>query len=234
MSPPSIERRFVCIADRAAVALASVVSSYLFEQGTYLALFAFPAVLAPAAEGDDVSSEAYVSNAMAGSAATFINNAWARMNGSRYLILAGLSADQISYLSIPAGVTVISVRELTRVRESLSVLPLPDRPQLRCKRSDILTGLFAAQRTGKTLEMDEDAVQLPDVGKTGAGIIVVEDDDVGSVVAVNYASSLGANLLVVPKAGKREVREIHRSLQEWKANGDDTHKQVVENAVSRG
>jgi hypothetical protein len=230
---PPIEKRCICIADRDAVALAAVISSYLFEQGTYFPLFTFPAVNAPMTEGDDVSSETYLSNAMGGSAATFINNAWARMHGSPYLILAGLSADQISYLSIPQGVEVINVASLTDVHERLRVLSLRERPKLRCKRSDVLRGLFVAQRTEKILEIEEGAGPLPDMDKTKTGIIVVEDDDVGSVVAVNYASSVGANLLVVPKTGKREVREIHRSLQEWKTNGDDTHRRTVENAVTK-
>jgi hypothetical protein len=231
-SPP-IEKRWICIADRDAVALAAVVSSYLFEQGTYLVLFTFPAVITPMTEEDEVSSQTYLSNAMGSSAATFINNAWTRMRGSRYLVLAGLSADQTSYLSIPKGVEVINVQALASVHERFRVLPLLDRPQLRCKRSDILRGLFVAQRIGKTLEIDEGAGPLPDSDKTTAGIVLVEDDDVGSVIAVNYASSVGANLLVVPKAGKQEVRKIHKSLQEWKTNGDDTHRQTVEDAVIR-
>ena len=133
VSAPPIEKRWICVADRGAVALAAVVSSYLFERGTYLPLFTFPAVIAPLTEGDDVTSEAYLSNAMGSSAATFINNAWARMHGSRFLILAGLSADQISYLSIPKGVEVINVPALTSVHEVLKVLPLRDRPKLKCK-----------------------------------------------------------------------------------------------------
>ena len=128
---------------------------------------------------------------------------------------------------------MISVPALTGVHESLKELPLRDRPQLRCKRLDVLRGLFAAQRTGKTLEIDEDAGPLADIDKTNSGVIVVEDDDVGSVVAVNYASSLGANLLVVPNAGKLEVAAIHRSLHEWKTNGDDSHRRTVENAVNK-
>ena len=230
---PPIEKRWICIADRGAVALAAVVSSYLFEQRTYLPLFTFPAVIAPMTQGDDVSSETYLSNAMGSSTATFINNAWARMHGSQYLILVGLSEDQISYLSIPKGVEVINVPALTGVRESLKVLPLRDRPKLRCKRSDVLRGLFIAQKVGKTLEIDESAEPLPDMDKMNTGIIVVEDDDVGSVVAVNYASSVGASLLVVPKAGRREVSAIHRSLHEWKTNGDDIHRRAVQDAVIR-
>ncbi len=115
---PLIEKRWICIADRGAVTLAAVVSSYLFEHGTYPPLFAFPAVIAPKTETDDVRSEIYLSNVMSSSAATLINNAWARMHGSRYLVLAGLSADQVSYLSIPKGVEVINIparlRTLTR------------------------------------------------------------------------------------------------------------------------
>lgn len=228
---PLIEKRWICVADRGAVALAAVVSSYLFEHGTYLPLFTFPAVIAPMSEVDDVSSEIYLSNVMGSSAATFINNAWARMHGSRYLILAGLSTGQISYLAVPKGVEVINISALTSVHGSLSPLLLRHRPKLKCKRSDVLRGLFIAQSVGKTLEVDEGAAQLPGMNSKNTGIIVVEDDDVGSVVAVNYASSVGASLTVVPKAGRREVSAVHRSLQEWKTNGDDIHRKAVQDAV---
>src|SRR3954464_7110365 len=100
---PLIEKRCICIADRGAVGLGAVISSYLFEPETYLPLFTFPALTVAKANGDHVSSEVYLSNGMGSEGATFINNAWARMRGSAYLIRAGLSAEQISYLSMPKG-----------------------------------------------------------------------------------------------------------------------------------
>src|SRR4051812_11356653 len=61
---PLIEKRCICIADRGAVVLGAVISSYLFEPETYLPLFTFPAITVAKANGDHVSSEVYLSNLM--------------------------------------------------------------------------------------------------------------------------------------------------------------------------
>ena len=231
LPPPFIEKRCIVIADRDAVPLSAVISSYLFEPGTYLPLFTFPAVTAPKADGDDIPPEAYLSNAMGGEAATFINNAWARIHGSEYLVLAGLNAEQTSYISIPRGVKVIRIASPTEVREKLGVMPLRDRPELKCRAVDALKGLFAAERAARRLVMDESADPVTDADLTPGGIIVAEQDDVCSVIAVNYAASVGANLRLVPKATKSEIKQIHRSLQAWKQGGDGSQLEIVEEAV---
>ena len=192
----------------------------------------FPSVIAPMADGDQVASDAYLSNAMGNNAATFINNAWARMRGSEYLLLAGLSDHQMSYLSIPRGVKVVVIKSLADVPEKLSVLPLHDRPHLRCQAFDALRGLFCAQRTGRRLLIDESADKVQDIEATQGGVVVVEQDDVGSVIAVNYAAAVGANLRLVSKVTKREVKEVHRSLQAWKEFDDNSQLDVVRRAVN--
>src|SRR6266478_6621309 len=100
---PPINDRYICIVDREALSLAAVISSYLFEANSYLPLFTFPTVTAPKTDGDPQSSDVYLSNLMGSDASIFINNAWARMGGSEYVVLAGLSANQRTYLSMPKG-----------------------------------------------------------------------------------------------------------------------------------
>jgi hypothetical protein len=135
-------------------------------------------------------------------------------------------------VSIPTGVSVIHITSPTEVCEKLAPLPLRDRPEVKCTRSEVLKGLSFAQKTGRRLAIDESADPIPNLERTHGGIVVVEDDDVCSVVAVNYASSVGANLLVVPKIAKRELKAIHKSLQAWKINGADAHLDVVKEAVT--
>jgi hypothetical protein len=193
----------------------------------------FPAVAAPKSEGDDPQPESYLSNLTGQAAALFINNAWARMHGSEYVILAGLEPDQKSYLSLPKGTKVIEIAELTDIYQKLSVFSSTNRQELRCKQSDLLNGLFLAERAGRILILDEAAGPLPQPEKVKAGIVVVENNcDVATVIAVNYASSVGANLLVVRPVGKREISGIHRSIHEWKAKNDDTQRQRVKDAIT--
>jgi hypothetical protein len=232
---PDIENRCICIADGDAVILTAVISSYLFKTNFYLPFFTFPAVTGPKIEGEDhTQSDVHLSNLLGVATAVFINNAWARMRGSEHVILAGLSADQVSYLSFPTGTRVIEIAGLTDVHLKLSALSLPNQPELRCKPSDVLNGLFMAENEGKRLTIDENAELLPKMETTRAGVVVVEDNEhVGSVVAVNYASAVQASLLVVPPIGKRDVRVIHRYIQEWRDKGDEAQLRKVKDAVNK-
>ncbi len=229
---PEINDRYLYIVDRDSVALAAVTSSYLSRTESYLPLFMFPPMTAAKSDGDNLRSDNYLSNLLGNDAAVLINNAWARMRGSEYLILVGLSRNQASYLSIPKGTKVIEIADLGDIAKKLSALALPEQGELTCKTSDILKGLFIAQREGKRLVVDEGARALPEAEKRKGGIVVVENnDDASSVIAVNYASSVNANLLVVDPIAKRDVHHIHRSIQEWKDKGDDAQLQKVKDTI---
>jgi len=229
---PALTDRYLCIVDRDAGPLAAVISSYLFEKDRYLPLFMFPPMTAPKTNGDNLQSDIYLSNLLGNDTSVLINNAWARMGGSEYLILAGLSRNQRSYLSIPNGTKIIEIADLGDVTKQLSTGVPPKAGEVRCRNSDILKGLWIALRERKTLVIDEDAKALPEAEKRKGGVVVVENDgDVGSVVAVNYASSVGANLVVVDPIGKREVQNLHRFLRDWKDTGDVAQLQKVKDAV---
>lgn len=159
--PPALADRYLCIVDRDSAALAAVISSYLFQKNSYLPLFLFPPVTAPKTSGDNLRSEIYLSNAMGSDASVLINNAWARMGGSQYLILAGLSGVQKSYLSIPIGTKIIEIGGLDDVAAQFSTIASQGHAELRCKASDILIGLSVAQREGKRLVIDERAPAIP-------------------------------------------------------------------------
>jgi hypothetical protein len=230
---PAIDDRYICIVDRDAVALAAVISSYLFNPQSYPPLFMFPPVTAPKSGGDNLDeSHIYLSNLMGGDASTLINNAWARMGGSEYLILAGLNANQKTYLSIPKGSRVIDIAEVPDVHEKLLTLVLRAQEELRCKTSDILSGLFIAQKEGKRLVIDEGASAFPKVVEAKRGIVVVENNgDATSVIAVNYASSVDANLLVVDPIAKLEADRVPTSIQGWKDSGDDAQMRWLKDTI---
>jgi hypothetical protein len=74
---PALIGRFLCIVDRDSIALAAVISSYLFEKNSYLPLFLFPPMTAARTEGDNLNSETYLSNLLGSDTSVLINNAWA-------------------------------------------------------------------------------------------------------------------------------------------------------------
>jgi hypothetical protein len=70
------------------------------------------------------------------------------------------------------------------------------------------------------------------VAHTTNGLVVVENNaDATSVIAVNYASSVDANLLVVDRLAEHEVDVIQMSIREWKENGNDAQLQRVKDGT---
>jgi hypothetical protein len=231
---PKIDRRYICIADRDDIVLAAVVSSCLFELGVYVPLFLFPAVKHPQSDEEHRMTDAYMSNLLGSEASVLINNAWARMGGSEYAILAGLSEAQKSFLHLPAGVKVIEISALAEIPQKLGPFAASSRLELRCKSSDILEGLYLAHQAGKRLVVDESAEPLhAQAATSGKGIVTVEKvTDATPVVAVNYASSVDANILLVDPLPEGQGRHIPQLIQGWKERGESADLQRISDAVS--
>jgi hypothetical protein len=229
--PPRLDNRFVCIVDRDAVALAAVISSYLFETGSYLPVFLFPSVRVGKVVNATFMSEGYAANLMASPADILINNALARMGGCEHLILAGLSDAQKSFLTLPRQSNVIEIADLSDVPVGLSSVA-PARRELRCRAIDILNGLVVAQRRQRRLLIDEGARDVPEVVNLEEAMIVVEKtDDASPVLAVNYASAMGASVLIVDSFTRAEARSIQRWIQAWKTRDDRRQFEKLEAAV---
>jgi hypothetical protein len=230
---PAIDKRYICIADRDALALAAVISSYLFRPASYVPLFLFPPVKLSRTDEDRPMTDGYLSNLMGSEASILINNAWARMGGGECVILAGLTQQQKSFLSFPSAIKIIEIKTLSDIQPKLSSLAIPERDELRYKTSDILKGLFLAQKHQKRLMIDESAEALPELVQSGKGIVVVENvTDASPVIAINYANSVDANILIVDPLPEHEGQNIQTWIQEWKERGDCTQLQKLKDTVS--
>ncbi len=150
-SIPHVDSRFICIVDRERVQLAAAISSYLYTDGTYFAIFGFPRIGHPSRPEAVLGDDDYISNIIATEVATLISNALARMGHCQYLILAGLSDAQRSYIRIPDEVNVIEIAGLDRVPEMLSPVGIAKLGLLKCRPQQALLGLYTAGRTGNGL-----------------------------------------------------------------------------------
>jgi hypothetical protein len=230
---PEINRRYVCIADREATVLTAVISSYIFVPGSYTPVFLFPKVLAPKAVGDpEFMSEGYAANLMASPAAILINNALARIWPCEYLILAGLSEAQKTFLILPEESRIIDIPDIASVPSRLSGISPESGGEIRCRADDVLQALFIAQRRRKRIIVDESVHQLPEVVTLQKGIVVIEkSDDAAPVLAVNYAGSIGASVLVVDSVTRSEAREVQTCIYDWKQNGEPSGFERLAKAV---
>ena len=232
--PPKLNHQYACVADRDAISLSAVISSYLFVPGTYLPLFLLRRVhVAHTEEEVGFLSEGYVAELMAGQDSVFISNALGRMGAPKYLILAGLNEAQKSYLLLPKGSTVIEIADVSEVESKL--LPLTEvREELRCKAEDILSGLVVAQIRQKRLVLDENAPPLPEVVQLrNAAIVVEQADDAAAVVAINYGNAVNASVLLVDALVKDETRQVQKWIQDWKENDNPEPYQKIKEEVER-
>jgi hypothetical protein len=196
-------------------------------------MFLFPPVKHLRTDEGSLMSDGYLSNLMGGEASTLINNAWARMGEREYVILAGLTEQQKNYLALPEGTRAIEIQKVSEVYPKLSPLVGPKRQELRCATSDILKALFLAQKQRKSLVIDESAPPLRIPDGPAKGIIVIEEaTDASPVIAINFASSIDANILLVSPLSEDEERNVPKWIQTWKERGDETGLQELKNTVS--
>lgn len=191
-------------------------------------------VLIPRADDPFFMSESYLAYAIAEPDGVVICNALARMGWPNCLVIAGLNEAQKSYLDLSGESKIIEIQDVAEVEAKLSPLGIPKKGILRCKSSDLPNGLFVAQRLQKTLLVDEQAPPLPEVVHLQKGMVVVESvPDASPVIAINYASSVGASVLVVERLPKGEGRNIQVWIQEWKQNGDHKQFEKLNDAIQR-
>jgi hypothetical protein len=166
--------------------------------------------------------------------AVLINNAIARLDRCRGIILVGLDDNQKSYLRIPKKVPVVEISTLEDVEKKL--LPLSaNKELLACREDDILNGLYRAKRESKRLVIDNNApVVVPFPVERDKGIVVLEaGEEALAVIGVNYAHSINANLSVVESYGKENRYSVEKNIQKWKEHGGNNQIQKVLNKINR-
>lgn len=231
---PTINAQYACIIDREAFALAAVISSHLFVPATYLPVFLMRRVSIPRTDDPAFMSESYLAYAMGEEDGVLICNALARMGWPNYLIIAGLNAAQKSYLDLRGKSKIIEIQDAAEIEAKLLPLGIRKKGMLRCKTSDLLNGLFVAQTVQKKLVIDEQASPVPEVVRLRRGMVVVESVlDASPVIAINYANSVGASVLVVECLPKHEGRDVQVWIQEWKEKDDHKQFEKLNAAIQR-
>lgn len=234
---PTIDNRFICIADIKNTELTAVISSYFLQKGLYFPVFIFPNVNTNFGEKHEYGSDGYISAMIGNETSVVIGNSISRMTGCNYVIYAGLSSYQKSYLE-RHKFDVIDIQNLEEVEGKLSNhISLPKK-DFRCKKTQVLEGLVEAFRSGAKLVVDEkaDDVSVRDVDSDGLILVEKNDEyDVTSVVGINYAVSLGANIHIADSFNKNERGEVEEAVIEWSKNksNKETFAKIAKEIESR-
>jgi CHAT domain len=213
---PNLSSKFVCIVDHLRQDLAAVISSYIATKDYYPLLFEFPTVSAPHYERkNEEIDENIISIIRAGEFRTFVNNILAMISPVENLIIAGLSNDQKSYLDFLEHFNVIEIKSIEHIDFMLSPF-IESKGKIECNSSDLLNGLNAALRSNSVLKLKEDAADIELKNSGGKGLVVIETEPfVATIIAVNYAFSIDADVAFVPRASEEERLIILDRLAEY-------------------
>lgn len=212
---PNLNTRFACIIDHEQIELAALISSYISEAGSYVPFFEFPSTSAESGPKDaETVDEHTPSRIRAEEFDIFVGNALLRMGKCEYLVLAGLSADQKSFLQFQDHFTVIEIASLSDVSFALSAFRVEESPTLRCLPEQALIGLYHAILEQRPLQFTSDAPPMEEWVPDGKSLIVVEKHPfISPVLAVHYACAVRSAIAIVDEMNQTDGRLIPHLLE---------------------
>lgn len=232
---PEISKEFFCIVDRNQPNLAATISSYLSRPGIYLPIFEFSCATIKKKDGEEeIIDEHVITRSRSETFNVFVANCIGRNGGCDNLILAGLSAEQKSYLTFLNKYNIIEISKVEDVEFLLAGFTQDKDEYLSCRPEEILEGLYQAIQTNSKLKIEDGADPLTAIDVKKDGLIVIENNPVvSSVIAVNYALSINAEIKVVAPLADKEEKEISYLIQEWKKGSDARYQELSDKVHER-
>ncbi|MFI1770702.1 hypothetical protein [Thalassobellus citreus] len=224
--PPQINSDYFLIVNYEKPLLTAVVSSYVNNVGYYVPTFEFAEVTSNAKDfdetklGDGEIDEHYISRVRSQEFNIKVHNSLKRLRGCKYLIIIGLSKNQISYLDFLNDYNTIYVDTIEEVDFTLSHL-VEKSGYLPCNRSNAYDALYVSIENNLMLQIDESAGDIVFDDSNKRGVIVVDRVDNSTLpLAISYATAVNANLKLIdsPDVDKSKYRIL---IQKWKEKASE-------------
>ncbi len=217
MSAPKINNKFFCIVSQDKPTMAAIISSYICGPSFYTPTFQFPQVTAPEINSinDNTDPEHQWSRVLARKTNVKLGNSIRRIGGCEYLVVAGLSTDQLSYLTFPNDYNTIYIDSIEEI--DIFLIHIADKHEiLSCPESKLIEYLPLAINDSLILKIDENAHPSQIPHKNESGVVIIEETSTTSgVIAVNYAMSIGARVEQIEKIELNRY-EIRSLIEDWK------------------
>lgn len=226
---PKIKSDFILIINYEKPIFASVLASYINTWGYYTPTFTLGLATASRDEFDedkfneDNIDEHQISRTRTQDFNISVSNFIKRVGGCEYLILAGLTENQISYLDFKDGYNVLYIDTIDEVDVHLSHI-VEKKEYLVCKEEDASNMLHTAIENNQMLRIDNSAKEFQSVETLNRGLVVVENSNASTLpLGISYAASIEASCFIIEESGT-DKNEIRRLIQKWKtkdANGNE-------------
>ena len=224
--PPQINSDYFLIVNYEKPLLTAVILSYVNNVGDYVPTFEFAEVTSNANDFDETKlhegeiDEHYISRVRSQEFNIKVHNSLKRLRRCKYLIIIGLSKDQISYLDFLNDYNTIYIDTIEEADFSLSHL-VEKSGYLPCNSNNVYDALYVAIENNLVLQIDESAGDVVFDDSYKRGVLVIERVNNSTLpLAISYATAVNANLKLIdsPDVDPSKYRVL---IQKWKENASD-------------
>jgi len=193
-----IDKRAICITNDCL--MACLISNYFNKKNEYFSVFNFPNVKNDGSLIDKICGEINQ---------IFASNRIIKLSPD-FIILAGLSIFQKSLFS--KFENKIFIDTIDEIESKLTDFNNFD-GYIYCKEDDLLKALYIAKKDNKKICIKNDAPFLELARSKKTAISVMENMiDVDSIISINYISSIGSDLSLIPSLSKSQLGDVKKYL----------------------
>ena len=215
---PKIAAKFFCIINRDEANLAALILSYIDQSEGYIPIFEFPFVSSEDFKNEpdkEIRDEHQLSRSRARKFNVKVGNTIRRIGGCEYLIVAGLTEKQRTYLTFLDDYNTIYIDNINDVGTLLNGIVAKE-GYLPCKETALIEQLDYALKKNLYLSIDNNAENASKSFKDSSGLVVIErNNKVSSVFGILYAHSIGADVELINTEGLNNY-EIKDLIEKWK------------------
>lgn len=214
---PELRNDFIIVVHKDKPALACAALSYLFQPGKYLPVFSFPNVDV-SLNGEVTVPDIYViQRRRAEKFGVAVNNALAENGKGENLIFLGLTKEQKSYLKFTEHCNVMDLDDFTSLDGYLGGFGVDKLGTIECSVDQLSIGFSQALRENNVLRIGSYNINLkkPALQYKGGIVAIEEKGNSNTIVAINYALSIGADIALVESLQEDERDIILNLIEEW-------------------
>ncbi|MDR7131644.1 hypothetical protein J2X69_004008 [Algoriphagus sp. 4150] len=213
---PELRKDFIIVVNRSESEFAAAAISYFFEPGRYLPIFAFPDVDIPANTPVSEPDIYLIQRHRAEHFAILLNNAIIHNGGCDNLVLLGLTENQLSYLDYLMHYNVMHIESADQLDGYLGGFAYDKKAPLVYSAEQCYEGLTLALQRNCLLQIGPQNETLDEQQKGFDGIVVIERSSTAeTTIAVNYAVSIGAKVVIVEELAENEKELVLQLLEVW-------------------